>query len=234
MGWSMQRFLSRVSGRPWLFASSLFCILLGSGVVSGWAVPGSALQYLSIETWTIDDSIVHQGGSPEERLLQYARSDLSGMIYGYTYRYVPSDTGRQVSEVFELMPVAMIPWGSPNLTTLDVAVNESTWYGLFEYRLTEMEQLRASRWNSVRIPDAGGVGSAKLMDGMAGRQEAIRRAIRQAIRTHLQSLTRNKPRESTGRVVLVNPPRLMTDAGSYVAHVHVKVEVENVLDYEAF
>ena len=134
------------------------------------AMPDTTPRYLTIETWTIDDSIIHSQDDPEERLLSYARHDLSGMIYGYEFRYVPSDRARQISEVFELTPIASVRWGAPGLRTRDVERHDGTLYGLFEYELSEVERLWTARWDSVRIPDSGGVGRAELLEGVAGRE----------------------------------------------------------------
>ena len=51
----------------------------------------------------------------EKDVLEVGRVLVSGMIYGWTFTYIPSDKARQVSETFTLMPVAQVAWGNPRL-----------------------------------------------------------------------------------------------------------------------
>ena len=58
----------------------------------------------------------------QRRALEEAREILSGMVYGYRFRYTPGDRVRSIEEEFLLTPVAEIRWGDPNMRVAD-AVN---------------------------------------------------------------------------------------------------------------
>src|SRR4030042_7032179 len=45
-------------------------------------------------------------------VLEEARTLLSGMVYGWTVSWTPSDVSRKVADRFDLVPVAEIPWCS--------------------------------------------------------------------------------------------------------------------------
>src|SRR4030042_2663438 len=49
-------------------------------------------------------------------VLEEARTLLSGMVYGWTVSWTPSDVSRKVADRFDLVPVAEIPWGSDRLS----------------------------------------------------------------------------------------------------------------------
>jgi hypothetical protein len=89
-------------------------------------VPASAYSQapddpiLVVEVWSELDPLVADGGERPvprevaiERLLEEATLVLSGMIYGFRFRYVPSYRAREIAEEFELEPYATIVRGHP-------------------------------------------------------------------------------------------------------------------------
>ncbi len=59
----------------------------------------------------------------EKTLLEQARVLLSGMVYGWSFSYIPGDKARRVEESFVLTPLAQIPWGSPRLRVTETEVD---------------------------------------------------------------------------------------------------------------
>lgn len=190
---------------------------------------------VTLELWTTEDRIIHgEESTPEQRLLQEARYTLSGIIYGWEFSYVPGDRARRVAEWFELDPIAEVPWGNPGLRVRDVRAVEGTLYGQIDYTFSRIEQAHLSQWSSFTSSRGSGSGSGPLLDGSAGKIEAIEAAIHHAVREYLRSRYPNRPREVTGRVALLGPPRVRAAAGEYHARVTIAIEIRDVLDYEVF
>lgn len=170
-----------------------------------------------------------------QRLLEEAQFVISGMLYGFRFHYVPSDRERQVGEVFELEPVAQIPFGDPRLNVRETWLEERALHVKLEYRLRDFQHSRLEAWYSSAVPEIGGAGEAEMWDGpVVGKRDAVRNAVKNSIRGHLQGRTHNKPREIRGSVLFVEAPRLQVKAGAYRATVRIRVRVESVRAYEIF
>jgi hypothetical protein len=190
---------------------------------------------ITLELWTTEDRIIHgEETTPEQRLLREARYTLSGIIYGWEFSYVPGDQARRVAEWFELDPIAEVPWGSPGLSVRDLRALEGTLHGQIDYTFSRIERAHLSQWSSFTSSRGSGSGSGPLLDGLPGKIEAIEAAIHHAVREYLRSRYPNRPREVTGRVALLGPPRVRAAAGEYHARVTIAIEVREVLDYEVF
>lgn len=215
---------------------TVLIVLNGGGRLPA-QVPGPAYdreEGISIELWSIDDAIIHGDTPPEERLLREAQYTISGMLYGWSFRYVPAARARGVTQEFELEPRAYIRWGDPALTVRDIATDENIVYGLVDYTLSPDDRARRESWRSIVTVRSSGIGEAALLDGTAGKLAAIEEAIRDAIDRHLREVVPNRPREVRGEVVLGEPPRIRPVAGRYEARVTVLVRIEAVRPYLAF
>ena len=84
----------------------------------------------------------------EKKLLEEGRVLFSGMIYGWTFTYIPGDKARQVQESFVLTPVAEIPWGSPRLAVRETEVADAKLWARMSYALNEDESRRRAAWES--------------------------------------------------------------------------------------
>jgi hypothetical protein len=208
----------------------LLCVpLIVVGQIPG--PPDEVDDILSIELWSIEDRIIHGDTSAEERFLREAQYTISGMVYGWSFRYVPRSLARGVEEEFELTASAQIEWGDPALSVRDVRVADARLYGIVDYSLDRFAIERRSAWESISTTRSAGVGRADLLDGTAGKIRAIEEAIQDAIEMHLRNVVPNRPREAYGDVLLAEPPSIRTDAGRYEARVAVLVRVEAVRPY---
>lgn len=167
-------------------------------------------------------------------LLEQARYTVSGMIYGFRFRYVPSDTARAVAEEFELDAVAEIPWGDPALFVRETRESGDLLFATVRYELKEFQERRVTAWLSSRFRVSGGAGSAPIIGGNDARRVAVEQALRNAVRESARSITRDKPSEVRGRLVLAEPPRVYLQSGQYHATVRTRIEIQEITPYRSF
>ena len=170
----------------------------------------------------------------EKDLLDIGRVLVSGMIYGWTFTYTPSDKARQVSETFILAPVAQVAWGNPRLRVTETEVSETRLWARIAYALDDEEALRRSAWDSNSALLSTGRGSVSVMAGPAGREASLQAAIRDAIRRSLDTRWVNKPRQIDGAVVLWEDPVTVVRSGTYTTTAKIKLIVRELVPYRIF
>ena len=167
-------------------------------------------------------------------VLEEARTLLSGMVFGWTFSWTPSDVSRKVADRFDLVPVAGIPWGSDRLSVRQTSVEETRLFAQVSYTMTPAEQLRREAWAGAVVDAATGTGGAPTMKGREAKLEALRNAIKDAVRNHLRTRIFNKPREIRGEVVLWDDPQVWVASGSYHAVARIRLRVVEVVPYRIF
>ena len=159
----------------------------------------------------------------------------SGMLYGFDFRYVPSDRTRQVAEEFNLQPPAQIPWGDPALRVVSTRRrSDGAMVARLRYEMAEFQRARYEAWRSNILEPIAGRGSGDLLDGYEGKIQAIESALKEAIRDYARGITFNKPRLLTGRLLLREPPRVYADSGEYLATVKAFLSLEEIVQYAAY
>jgi hypothetical protein len=169
-----------------------------------------------------------------EELLEEVRYVLSGMIYGFSFVYTPSDKTRQIEEQFELEPVASIRWGDPHLSVVSTRVEDKNLYVRIRYRLADYQQPWIDLWRSSSIPIAGGSGDGSFILGSEGKRTSIENAAKESIRNYFRARVYNKPKEIRGEVLFARPPRTYIRSGAYNTQVRVKLRTEEVVPYQFY
>lgn len=205
---------------------------------AGWL---SAEEVLVAEVWFDQSPILPAGVSEEasvddtaQALLNEARYVFSGMIYGFSFVYTPSDRARQIAEVFRFEPVAEIPWSSPGLRVISTRREEYRTYGRFRYYVNRDQEARLAAWSSAALPRSAAEASASITGGRSAKYDAIESAAKEAVRAYLRTRVYNKPREIRGSLTFIDPPSTRLDAGSYVATVRVAMRIDTIRDYEHY
>ena len=147
-------------------------------------------------------------------VLEEARTLLSGMVYGWTFSWTPSDAARKVADRFDLVPVAEIPWGSDRLVVRQTRVEEARLFAQVFYTMNPAEQLRRESWAGAVVDAATGIGEAPAMKGRQAKAEALANAIKDAVRNQLHTRILNKPRQISGAVVLWDDPQVCVASGA--------------------
>jgi len=219
--------------------SLVVSLLLLCSAVTAFADPDDRLF---IRPWTELEPLVRIGDGPypipsataEKALLDDAQALLSGMVYGWTFTYIPSDKARHVEETFVLTPIAIIPRGTPRLRVVETEVNDTRLWARVAYTMSSDETLRRAAWDSNTAVESTGEGTADVMSGPAARTDSLRNAIRDAIRLALDIRYVNKPRQITGDVVLWDDPTVLVRTGTYTTTAKVKLLLRELVPYRIY
>jgi len=168
------------------------------------------------------------------RILEEARYVFSGMIYGFSFVYTPSDASRNIDEYYQIEPLAQIPWGDERLKVRSSRKVSRDLYITCEYFLTPSQQVRMSTWQRVNHPSGGGLGEAPYFLGWESRFTALEEGIKEGVRNYLRPRIYNKPREIVGEVLLTDVPSFHVDAGMIRANVRMKLNILEVVPYKSF
>ena len=198
---------------------------------------------LSLRIWCELEPMVQENEdyplSTEEaqrRALEEARAILSGMIYGYRFRYTPGDSVRKIEEEFFLTPVAEILWGDPNMRIADAWVKDSMLFLKVTYELEDFQAARRRAWSSNSVEASSGVGSYSVFTATSpeGKRNALQDALKNAVREALRPVVFNKPREITGEILIWNEPHAVIQSGTYTTQADVKLRVKEIRSYSLF
>lgn len=172
----------------------------------------------------------------QRRALEEARRILSGMIYGYRFRYTPGDAVRRIGEEFVTTPVAEILWGDPNMRIADAYVRDSLLFVKVTYQLEDFQLARRRAWSSNSLEASSGVGSHSVFTAASpeGKQQALQDALKNAVREALRPVYFNKPREVTGEILIWNEPHTIIQSGAYTTQADVKLRVKEIRSYSLF
>jgi len=171
-------------------------------------------------------------GEAASALLAEARWTFSGMIWGFSYSYTPSDRARSIDERFELAPLA--PEASAAMMPRAVAarLDGTVLYATVEFYPDASQRAELASWKASSAA-AQGRGRAPFL-APGARRLAVEDAVREALRAYLRQVTHNKPREVRGTVALAAPPRLSLLEGSWVASARVLARVDEIVSYGAY
>ena len=159
---------------------------------------------------------------------------LSGMLSGWTFDYTPYDKGRGVEEFFEFGEIDPFDW-SMNSIEYREPIPEDEKLLVWAYcDRTEVQQLSYRRWSSINLPKVRGRGSASVAKGLDGIKESVGSAIRDAVREYWRVYSKNKPKEITGRVLLIGVPRVYIYEGQYKTDLEFFLETDRIVKYTYF
>jgi hypothetical protein len=167
-------------------------------------------------------------------LLEEAVFVYSGMIYGFTFTYTPSDAKRGIKEEFSIAPIAAIQFGDPAMSVKSTRRDKARTLVRFEYRCESRHKAWLDYWSSSAFPAIGGSGSSFASEGAASRIEAMEQAVKESIRNYMRGRIHNKPKSITGNFVFREVPVIRQAAGLYSASVKIKLDVANVENYTFF
>lgn len=199
------------------------------------------LPILSSEFWVETAPLIEieddQIESPEDQiriLLEEARYVFSGMIYGFSFRYVPLDVRREVEEEFDLEPLHEIVWGDPRLSVAESRREKGRRYALIRYWVSEEQSGWVRFWASNVHATAAAFGAGDFFDGRMAKFDAMEAAVLESVRAYLRPRELNKPKEISGRLIFAEAPYVIIDGGEYRAKVEVKLDIREVVPYTLY
>ena len=168
------------------------------------------------------------------RAKQIAPYLLSGMLGGWGFEYTPSDKARKVEEYFELTvlkpfdtAVNRISYKSPQVDGPKLKV----W--AFCDR-TATQKIVYQRWISITHPKIKGIGEASVEKGFEGIQEACENAVKNGVREYWRIYEKNKPKEISGSILIVDNPRIYIRQGKYVVDLDFFMETDRIIRYSLY
>jgi len=182
---------------------------------------------------------------PDEKkldaLLEEMQTVFSGMVYGWSFTYRPVDPERKVPEFLDVKPLGRIigTTGDPATSrALAVSTRLDEENGimtvLFRYYMPTFEASRRLSWASSNLDQAAGVGKAKAVDRLESRLDALRQAVKDAVRNLLKPRYYNRPQEIKGEALLREVPRYYLESGQYVCSARFQMRILNVREYPLY
>ena len=169
-----------------------------------------------------------------KQLLDESSYVFSGMIYGFSFEYIPQDNARNIAEEFSCQPEHSIEWGDPSLSVSAGIYNDGRYDAEIRYRLKDSQIPWITSWDTGILPRVTGVGEGRLVLGLEGKKNAIGNALKEAVRAYLRPRVYDKPRRISGYARLAEVPYFSLSAGSYICKAEVTLRIDEVLEYESF
>ncbi len=164
-----------------------------------------------------------------KEVLEDARWAFSGMIYGFSVIWVPPYNARGVKEELLIEPLALIPAGDSRMRTVSLTRENGFLYVLLEYTPDSVQERRLEGWRGEVFPAAVGAGTAAVNYG--SRRDAVKAAVKEALRSYLRVRDYNRPREIRGRAALTEFPYTSLSYGSINAVVKLRLDLEPLRAY---
>ena len=165
-----------------------------------------------------------------EVLLEEARWIFSGMIYGFTYYYVPGSKALEVEDTFKLEPLFEIPRGDPAFHVEKVSGDYSRITVQFVYWLDESQRRRYEQFRGSSFSSGGGLGSEPFINSGAYRI-SMEKAVKEALRGDLRQKYYDRPREAEGILTFSHPPEIRIASGCYNSSVRILYKVKELSFY---
>lgn len=161
---------------------------------------------------------------------------VEGLVYGWSFSYTPSDQLRGVSEYFEMEPLFLISAEDERLRYTDPKLTQNAtklecWV---EYDMTDRMVYERQKWESASYPRIHGQGADSVFNGTDGIKKACELALKNAVRSYMSSLIKNKPKEIEGTVLLTDLPRYYIDGGKYTTDLDFFLFVSKIVEYTQF
>lgn len=171
---------------------------------------------------------------PKNSLKKVSSFLLSGLVFGWDFEYVPYDKRRNVKEFFEIKPKYKIEIDDQFLNITNLTPAYPYLYCYAEYTSDNLVTKRQETWASVTYKTVQGKGTGERSDEVQGIFNAYINATKDAIRRYAQTLTKNKPKEIRGQILIKNNPRLFMTSGRFHASLEMYIHITEIISYELF
>ena len=161
---------------------------------------------------------------------------LEAQLYGWEFSYTPSDNARHVAEYFEITPIQTISINDPNISyDSPQIINEGKDFSCWiTYTCTTYQTQLLQSYSAINFTKIGGKGSAPIQDETNAIKEAFSAAAKEAVRSYYRTIFKNKPKEITGTLYLIDAPRYYVVEGKYVADLDFFLKKGTIIQYILF
>ncbi|MCR5217280.1 hypothetical protein [Treponema sp.] len=159
---------------------------------------------------------------------------MSGMLDGWYFEYTPYDKARKVDEYWDFKEI--MPFNSKvnTLTYNSPEVEEDRLVCWVYCNRTESQKKAFKSWNSIVHPHIHGKGAGNVQDGFKGIQDAVSEAAKNAVREYWRMYIKNKPKEISGKVLLIRNPRIYIKGGQYIVDLDFFMETDRIVLYNYY
>lgn len=171
---------------------------------------------------------------PRKAITELSAFLLSGLVFGWEFSYTPYDKTRQVDEYFEINPKYKIDTKEEALKITALVPEYPYLYCYAEYTSSETLAKRQFAWQSISYKTVQGTGTGERSDEISGVYTAYINATKDAVRRYARSLTKNKPREVCGQLLIRDNPRLFMKSGLFYANLEMYIYIEKIVPYTVF
>lgn len=171
---------------------------------------------------------------PKKALNEVSRFLLSGLVFGWDFSYTPYDKRRNVDEYFEIIPKYEITANDTAFHMSDLTPAYPYLYCYAEYSADILLAKRQAAWKTLSYKTVQGSGIGERSDEVQGIYTAYINATKDAVRRYAQDLTKNKPREVRGQLLIRNNPRLFMKSGQFHANLEMYIFISEIIPYEVF
>jgi hypothetical protein len=184
-----------------------------------------------------DESFEQQGEYPlsqrNTRLsaLTAAIGYFSGMIYGWEFEYAVGEKTRNVAEIFDWTPLGELPFGDVRMTPDNAAQQRSIYRLWADYEMDPVQTARRGAWLGGQLRTLRARGRAGLDEDQ---QTALRNAAKQAVRSLVRGMERERPRIVRGRIALVKFPVITIADGEWTATAQFFIDIQDIEKYRGY
>ncbi len=156
---------------------------------------------------------------------------ISGMLYGWSFEYTPSDKVRGVKEYFDFELIEPFDRQFNRITMHYPYVDGSDLVAWAWCDRNSYQKDLYDHWVSLDNPKITGRGSASITKGFEGIKEACGIAIKNAVRDYYRQTIKDKPKEISGKVLLIKEPRIYIKNGEYSVELDFFMENDRIILY---
>ncbi len=173
-------------------------------------------------------------GTAIERAKLIAPFLMQGLLSGWTFDYTPYDKTRKVQEHWEFVETRPFDSSINKIEYHKPIVKDGNLLCWIYCNRTQSQQQEFKRWNSIEHDRIKGTGTGKVEDGFEGIKTACSNAAKSAVREYWRKLIKNKPKEISGSLLLVNNPRIYIKSGQYVVDLDFFLETDRIVPYTLY
>jgi hypothetical protein len=155
----------------------------------------------------------------------------SGMVYGWEFEYEVGEKTRNLADVFDWTPLGELPFGDARMVPTDSQSGESMLRLWADYEMDASQTARRETWLGGQLRTIQARGKAGLD---TGQQNALRDAAKQAVRSLVRGIERERPKTIRGRIALAEFPLITIAAGEWTASAKFFVEIREIQKYKGY